>query len=101
MFDDLLTEKASPPNRFGFCESGLEHHLPEGAVMVAFSMHLLRTVPGLKHVAIHPDGEHGQKFDFQGWFKRRGFSRQEPMVKTSYGGKYSSADGQTIGHLEK
>ena len=26
--------------------------------MVAFSMHLLRTVDGLKHVAIHPDGEH-------------------------------------------
>ena len=37
--------------------------------MVAFAMHLLRTVPGLKHVAIHPDGEHGKRFDFLGWLK--------------------------------
>lgn len=38
--------------------------------MVAFAMHLLRTVPNLRHVAIHPDGEHGKQFDFQGWLKK-------------------------------
>jgi hypothetical protein len=74
----------------------VEHHLSEGAVMVAFAMHLLRTVSGLKHVAIHPDGEHGKRFDFQTCLKRCGFELTVPMGKTPYGGTYSSPTGQTI-----
>jgi hypothetical protein len=31
--------------------------------MVAFAMHLLRTVSGLCAVSIHPDGEHGKCFE--------------------------------------
>lgn len=57
MFDDLITYSAPPPNRLGKCEGDHEHHLPEGAVMVAFAMHLLRTVPGLREVSVHPDGD--------------------------------------------
>ena len=96
MLEDLITLREPPTNRVCFCEGGVEQHLSEGAVMVAFAPHLLRTVPGLKHVAVHPDGEHGIQFDFQGWLKKRGFSLKDPMGKTSYGGTYSSAGGQTI-----
>jgi hypothetical protein len=38
MFDDLITYNAPPPNRLGKCEGDHEHHLPEGAVMVAFAI---------------------------------------------------------------
>ena len=96
MFDDLISHHEPPPNRVGTCEDGVEHHLTEGAVMVAFAMHLLRTVPGLKHVAIHPDGEHGKRFDFRGWLEKHGFAMIEPMGSTRYGGKYQSVAGQTV-----
>lgn len=74
MFDDLVTLRDPPPNRVGRCEGGIEHVLSEGAVMLAFAMHLLTTVPDLTHVAIHPDGEHGKRFDFRDWFIRHGTS---------------------------
>jgi hypothetical protein len=54
MFDDLITHRAPPPNRIGTCDGEMEYHLPEGAVMIAFAMHLLRTVPALKEVSIRP-----------------------------------------------
>ena len=54
--------------------------------MVAFAMHLLRTVPELRHVAIHPDGEHGKRFDFRDWLERHGFALTAPMGSTTYGG---------------
>jgi len=97
MFDGLVDVREPPRNRVGFCEGGLEHHLTEGAVMVAFAMHLLRTVPDLKHVAVHPDGEHGKRFDFKSWFGKQGFVMTEPMGTTPYGGLYSSlTTGETI-----
>ena len=53
--------------------------------MLAFAMHLLRTVPGITEIAIHPDGEHGKRFDFEGWLGKRGFrkiigNRQRPPM---------------------
>jgi hypothetical protein len=65
-FDDLITELAPPPNRLGRCDGELERHLHEGAVMVAYAMHLLRTTPATE-ILVHPDGEHGKRFDFAGW----------------------------------
>jgi hypothetical protein len=97
MFDDLIRLHTAPPNRASDCDGGIEHHLTEGAVMVAFAMHLLRTVPDLKHVAIHPDGEHGKRFDFKGWLEKHRFAMIEPMGSTLYGGVYRSVvDGQTV-----
>lgn len=96
MFDDLITYSAPPPNRVGKCEGDHEHHLPEGAVMVAFAMHLLRTVPGLREVSIYPDGEHGKRFDFQGWLGKRGFAMTAASGKTTYGGAYASSGGQKV-----
>lgn len=50
MFDDLITHHAPPPNRVGKCDGESEQHLSEGAVMVAFAMHPLRTAPALREV---------------------------------------------------
>jgi hypothetical protein len=96
MFDDLITHRLPPPNRVGHCDGGQEQHLPEGAVMVAFAMHLFRTMPDVQMVSIHPDGEHGKRFDFQAWLGRRGFTMNSPLGTTSYGGTYKASDGKTI-----
>lgn len=86
-FDDLITIKPPAPNRVARCNDADEHHLYEGAVMVSYAMHLLRTET-IQLVRIHPDGEHGKQFDFRGWLRRRGFELVTPMGSTSYGGIY-------------
>ena len=94
-FDDLITALPPPPNRLGKTDGEHEHRFYEGAVMLAYAMHLLRTEP-TKEVRIHPDGEHGKQFDFFEWLKRRGFSMMSRTGKTSYGGTYSDGKGRTI-----
>lgn len=94
-FEDLVTALEPPPNRVGKSDGDHEHHLYEGAVMVAYAMHLLRTA-NAPHVRIHPDGEHGKQFDFAGWLLRRGFTKVSSLGTTTYGGVYRNAAGQTI-----
>jgi hypothetical protein len=72
-----------------------EHHLYEGAAIVAYAMHLLRT-QDTRHVRVHPDGEHGKQFDFSGWLLRRDFVKISNIGSTSYGGTYRNAEGQVI-----
>ncbi|MBN7807755.1 hypothetical protein [Agrobacterium rubi] len=94
-FEDLVTAVAPPPNRMGKADDGHEHHLYEGAVMIAYAMHLLRS-EGAQHVCIHPDGEHGKQFDFSGWLQRRQFRKISAIGTTAYGGAYENLAGQTI-----
>lgn len=94
-FEDLVTALEPPPNRAGKSDGLHEHHLYEGAVMLAYAMHLLRT-QGARDVRIHPDGEHGKQFDFAGWLLRREFAKISNLGTTSYGGVYRNAAGQTI-----
>ena len=94
-FEDLVTALAPPPNRAGKSDGPQEHHLYEGAVMLAYGMHLLRT-EGAREVRIHPDGEHGKQFDFAGWLARRDFAKVSTLGSTAYGGVYRNATGQTI-----
>lgn len=94
-FEDLVTALAPPPNRAAKADGDHEHHLYEGAVMVAYAMHLLRTQP-THEVRIHPDGEHGKQFDFSGWLGRRGFEMVSSIGSTSYGGAYEDGDGKRI-----
>lgn len=94
-FEDLVTALAPPPNRVGKADCDREHHLYEGAVMIAYAMHLLRT-EGAQHVRIHPDGEHGKQFDFSAWLERRQFRRISTIGTTAYGGAYENSAGQTI-----
>lgn len=70
--------------------------MPEGAVMLAFGLHLLRTIPGLLHVALHPDGEHAKSFCFPEALSRRGFAKASATGRTAYGGVYAHPDGRTI-----
>jgi hypothetical protein len=94
-FKDLVTALEPPPNRVGKSDRVHEHHLYEGAVMVAYAMHLLRT-QGARDVRVHPDGEHGKQFDFSGWLGRRTFAKVSSLGSTAYGGIYRNPAGQTI-----
>lgn len=94
-FEDLVTALSPPPNRIGKSDGEQEHHLYEGAVMVAYAMHLLRT-QDTRHVRVHPDGEHGKQFDFAAWLLRREFIKISSVGTTSYGGTYRNAAGQQI-----
>ncbi|MCP1848203.1 MULTISPECIES: hypothetical protein [unclassified Bradyrhizobium] len=94
-FEDLVTALAPPPNRVGKSDGAHEHHLYEGAVMVAYAMHLLRT-QGARDVRVHPDGEHGKQFDFAGWLGRRAFTKVSSLGSTAYGGVYRNPVGHTI-----
>ncbi len=73
----------------------IEHHLYEGAVMLAYTMHLLRSELA-RTVTIHPDGEHGKQFDFRAWLAKHGFSMTANKGMTSYGGTYRDVEGHTI-----
>lgn len=94
-FEDLVTVLAPPPNRVGKSDGVHEHHLYEGAVMVAYAMHLLRT-QGARDIRIHPDGEHGKQFDFATWLARRDFTKISNLGSTTYGGVYRNTAGHTI-----
>ncbi|OJY73613.1 MAG: hypothetical protein BGP12_13555 [Rhodospirillales bacterium 70-18] len=94
-FEDLVTVLEPPPNRVGKATEGHEHHLYEGAVMVAYAMHLLRA-EGARDVRIHPDGEHGKQFDFSGWLELRDFIKASSLGTTAYGGVYRNTLGQTV-----
>jgi hypothetical protein len=63
--------------------------------MLAFAMHLLHTT-STQEVRIHPDGEHGKRFDFAGRLGKRGFERTSRSGRTEYGGSYTWSDGRRI-----
>jgi hypothetical protein len=88
MFQDLIVELDPPPNRLGKCIGGKERHLPEAAVMLAYGMHLLQTVPALATIELHPDGEHAKRFEIVPWLSARGFVLKERHGTTAYCGTY-------------
>jgi hypothetical protein len=92
VLNDLIVELDPPPNRYGKCTGEKERHLTEAAVMLAYGMHLLRTVPGLKRVELHPDGEHAKRFEIAQWLSTRGFSLREGHGSTGWCGTYVSDD---------
>lgn len=94
-FDDLVEAVAAPEKRANKVIGGIEHKFHEGAVMVAYAMHLLRTTKA-DHVRIHPDGEHGKRFDFVGWLARREFAKVSSTGTTAYGGEYQHLKGWRI-----
>lgn len=96
MLNDLVTLRPPPPNRKAKCLGELEIHLSEGAVMVAYAMHLLRTLPDTNCVSIHPDGEHAKRFNFRAWLATQDFQLVSPLGSTSFGGTYERSDGKRI-----
>jgi hypothetical protein len=90
-FDDLIVERAptagAPPHK-------LDRHFYEGAVMLAYAMHLLRTEP-VREVRLHPDGQHARQIDFPDWLLKRGF-RRVAVARTPFAGTFEDADGRQI-----
>ncbi len=54
--------------------------------MLAYAAHLVKS--GADHVALHPDGEHGKKFDFPAWFAAKKYRFTQGCGKTLYAGTY-------------
>jgi hypothetical protein len=96
MYEGLVTYRAPPETRAGKCDGEFEYYLSEGAVMLTFALHLLRTVPDLTQVAIHPDGEHGKRFDLKEWLEGQGFKRTDGKGSTSYDGRYVSVEQKVV-----
>ena len=94
-FDDHIAELAPPPNRQGKARDGHEQRFYQGAIMLAYAMHLLET-ENTKEVRVHPDGMHGEQFDFSGWLHRPGFTPVSGTGETAYGGTYLDRAGRTI-----
>lgn len=82
----LISMKEPPEKRLAKAEGGVEHHMSEAAVMLAFAMHLFKH--GAQKVSIHPDGEHGKRFEIQAWLATHGFTWREGWGTTSYAGRY-------------
>jgi hypothetical protein len=90
-FDDLIVER--PPTA-GAPANQLDRHFYEGAVMLAYAMHLLRT-ESVREVRIHPDGQHARQVDFPGWLEKRGF-RRVASARTPFAGTFKDGDGRQI-----
>lgn len=97
MFNDLITQRPDiSTERKAKCDGGVEHVFSEGAVMLAFAFHLFATIPDLRSVFVHPDGEHLARFDFKGWLNRQGFRLPEGEAVKGQAGLYSADDGRTV-----
>jgi hypothetical protein len=90
-FDDLIVER--PPTA-GASPDMPDRHFYEGAVMLAYAMHLFRT-ESVREVRIHPDGQHARQFDFPGWLEKRGF-RRVASARTPFAGTFEDADRRQI-----
>jgi hypothetical protein len=90
-FDDLIVER--PPTA-GAPADQMDRHFYEGAVMLAYVMHLLRTEP-VREVRIHPDGQHARQVDFPGWLEKHGF-RRVATARTPFAGTFEDAQGRQI-----
>ncbi|MDF1633097.1 hypothetical protein [Mycoplana sp. MJR14] len=82
----LILIRQPPEKRLSKADGSNEHHMSEAAVMLAFAMHLFAR--GADRVSIHPDGEHGKRFEIQAWLATHGFTWQEGWGTTSYAGRY-------------
>ena len=94
-FTDLITEHLPPEKRVASCDGMHERHLSEGAVMLAYAMHMIR-IGATGPVGVHPDGEHGKRFPFRAWLEARGFELTETWGTTAYAGRYVHGDGHVI-----
>jgi hypothetical protein len=85
-FSHYVNAHEPPTKRQKGCDGTEEHHLTEGAVMIAFAMYLFDQ--GADHVQICPDGTHGQIHDVKATLKAQGFELIAARGTTVYGGEY-------------
>ena len=91
-FDDLSVDR--PATAGAPAGEPDDRHFYEGAVMLAYTMHLLRTEP-VREVRIHPDGQHARQVDFPGWLEKHCF-RRVATARTPFAGTFKDADGRRI-----
>jgi hypothetical protein len=72
-----------------------EEYLTEGAVMLAYALHL-RSAFDANRIELHPDGEHGKIFDFRNQLGAFGYQFVSPLGSTNYGGVYRHVDQTEI-----
>jgi hypothetical protein len=89
-----ITVRDPPEKRRPYCTEAKEHHLTEAAVMIAFAMHLMEK--GAATVEIHPDGEHGKRYDIRKCLTSLGFTLVDRHGATTYGGVYKRGDQSVI-----
>lgn len=89
MMPSIIVKQKAPPKRQSKVLNGIEWKMPEAGVMLAFAFYLLDQPNSSGKVEIHPDGEHGKRFDIRGWLEKAGFELVAPMGSTTYGGSYS------------
>jgi len=82
----FFQDRNPPAKRICHCERGLERYLTEGAIIVAFALYLLDK--GASGIELHPDGEHGKRFDIRACLESRAFVLHEPRGSTKYAGFY-------------
>lgn len=85
-----ITYREPPPKRIKYADGGVEHVFSEGAIQLAFAFYLLQKFPEMSHIEVHPDGEHGKRFDIRGFLERRGFELTQSQGSTNYGGTYNN-----------
>jgi len=98
--DDLITLREPPEKRVSKTDGLFEKHFSEAAVMLAYAANLFESHSDLVSLEVHPDGEHGKRFDIRGWLERRGFKLIEPQGKTSYGGLYKNGKRSVLVSLK-
>lgn len=69
--------------RKGHHDGPAEEYFHEGAVMLAYAMHLI--AQGAREVKIHPDGMHAKVHDIEGWLQSAAFLRTSGEVGRSSG----------------
>jgi hypothetical protein len=77
--DDLISLRDPPKNRVAKTDGDQERNFSEAAVMLAFVMHLIAEYPDIDSLEIHPDGEHGKRFDIRGWLEHHGYAMIQPQ----------------------
>lgn len=90
-FDDLIIER---PATAGAPADQPDRHFYEGAVMLAYAMHLLRT-QSVHEVRIHPDGQHARQVDFPAWLEKRSF-RRVAAARMTFAGTFEDAERRRI-----
>lgn len=100
MLQGLITIKHPTAKRAAKAEGGVEQHLTEAAVMLAYAFHLFERDRSLKRVEIHPDGQHGKQFGIRNWLESRGFKMVRSEGSTNYGGEYSDGERSIIVSLK-
>ena len=102
-FDDLVEQVAAPEKRAGKVADGIEHKIHEGAVMVAYAMHLLRTTEAHMSAFIQMASTARGLISPAGWLGAASIRQRPPVRRHTAASIGTRTDGRSpsIPVLEK